>query len=304
MKKIYPVLLLALATLLVQCKKSAQEELEVSGSKSSKTWVNAAPTSFCASCQESPNRINGNEADVWAAKFAPLLKFDRAAPEYPTSVEDVWANTLQSSIVCGGKLVFEKDPESRSMDFPTYYDVQAHPTDPNRIFIEYWWAYKRQRPCFGNLGGHNYDLEHMVIQIDKQSQRVVTVTYFQHKGWFTKNWRSTTEGKRVEAYVGKIAHGLYHDSRSKTIIGFECSYYGDYRNPDGSKDEVLTSKNLVRMGCNKDEFSFNGDWGIGPGPLYRDRNYWNYTSCVGNNALETNGCAACDFGSEKKIGDL
>lgn len=304
MKKSYSILLVMLVTLLVQCKKSDQAETGSNGTKTSKTGVNAAQASFCASCQESPTRVNTVEADGWAKKFAPLLKFDRAAPEYPNSVEDVWANTLPSSIVCGGKLVFQKDPESRSMNFPTYYDVQAHPSDPNRIFIEYWWAYKRQRPCIGNVGGHDYDLEHMVLQVDKQTQRVITTTYFQHAGWFTRNGRNLAEGKRVEAYVGKLAHGMYHDSRDKTIIGFECSYYGDYRNPSGTKDEVLTANNLVRMGCDKDEFSFNGDWGIGSGPLYRDRNYWNYNACIGNDTFGTNGCAASEFGDNKKIGDL
>lgn len=295
---LYLLLLLASSTLFVQCKKSATDEQPV-GINGLKGAANqqAKANFFCADCQESNAQLTGPEADQLGSKFAPLMKFDRAAPEYPSSIENVFANTKPESIVCGGKLQFQGDPEERSKNFPTYYDVQLHPNNANRVFIEYWWAYKRQRACFVNLGGHDYDLEHVVVQVNRQTQQLISVTYFQHKGWYTKKPQGTPqENGRIVSYVGKIAHGMYHDKKSASFG--QCLYYEDYRNPKDSNDEVQSSNNLVKMTCNINQFAFNGDWGIGRGPLFRDREYWKYAACGDE------GNRASDWQANSKLGDL
>lgn len=297
-----------LCLIFSQCSK--QHDPAQNGQKAVvRSMVEAMQTGaqfMCENCQESPGKITGATAQNLAFTYAPLLKFDRAAPDYPTSVENVLANTDPASIVCGGQLVLTNRDAPRSMDFPTYYEVQQHPNDANKVFIDYWWTYKNQPNCFGSLGGHDYDWEHMVVQVNKQTNRVVTVTYFQHAGWYTKDWRNVAQGTRIEGYVGKKAHGMYHFSNSITLPGVECSYYGDYRNPDGAKDQVLSGNNLVAISCNIAGFSFNGNWGtIGRGPLYRDRAYWNYGSCNGSDGLfGTDGCSKSDFPVGTKIGSL
>jgi len=261
---------------------------------------------LCENCQESGSKITGTTAQNLASTYAPLLKFDRAAPEYPTSVEIVWNSTDPSSIVCDGTLVLTNRDATRSKEFPTYYEVQQHPNDANKVFIDYWWTYKTQTTCFANLGGHDYDWEHTVLQVNTQTNKVISVTYFQHSGWYTRDWRNVAAGTRVQIFVGKKAHGSYHFGNSISFPGYDCSYYGDYRNPNGSGDEVLSGNNLVGMDCGKSHFSFNGYWGtIGKGPLYRSRDYWNFASCNGSAGLfGTDGCSQSNFPVGTLIGSI
>lgn len=304
MKKTSLILLSCCSLLLLtQCQKS-EDELTPKMEIESEVAV-AAAAAPCA-CQESSTKVSGATAQTWATQFAPLIKFDRASPDYPTSAENIFASSDPATTVCGGKLVLVERSVARSMDFPTYYDVQIHPSDPNRIFIDYWWAYKRQENCFSNLGGHDYDLEHIVVQFNQSTQRIISVTYFQHGGYYTKDWRRVAAGTRVQSWVGKFAHGNYHFGSSITLPGYECAYWGDYRNPSGTKDEVLTSRRLVQMDCSVTEFNFSGNWGDpGKGPLFRDRNYWNFPACSGTDGpFGQDGCSACDFGNTKLIGTI
>lgn len=295
-----------LAFTIVQCSTPEIEGSEGDlGTAAKAAVVNTNPFLNC-NCVESPTKISGATAASWAAQFAPLVKFDRAAPDYPTSVEDIWASTNPTSIVCGGQMVLTNATSPATPEFPTYYDVQQHPTDADKVFIEYWFVYKRQEPCAAGQGGHDYDLEHVVVQFKKSTQKILTVTYFQHAGWYTKDWRNVAAGTRLVAFVGKKAHGMYHDSRSSSFFGFECTYYGDYRNPADAGDEKGTWTNLVPMSCEKSEFNFSGNWGSpGKGPLFRDRNFWNYTACQGSEGLfGTDGCSASDFPVGTLIGSI
>lgn len=304
------MLSMALVCLIfTQCKKQTHSDssFEKKPTVTSMAEANKTGAQFlCEDCQESATKITGTQAQTLASTYAPLVKFDRAAPDYPTSVEDIWANTDPNSIVCNGTLVLTNRDASRSMNFPTYYEVQQHPTNPNRVFIDYWWTYKSQTTCFANLGGHDYDWEHTVIQVNTQTNRIVSVTYFQHSGWYTKDWRNVPANTRVEIYVGKKAHGSYHDRNTISFPGYDCSYYGDYRNPNGAADEVLSGNNLVGMYCNMSHFSYNGGWGtIGKGPLHRYRAYWSFAACNGNAGITgTDGCSKCSFGSSVMIGNI
>ncbi|TRW26606.1 hypothetical protein FMM05_04315 [Flavobacterium zepuense] len=256
-------------------------------------------------CTESTAKITTTESATWATTFAPLVKFDRAAPDYPTSVEDIWASTNPGSIVCNGQLQLTNSTAPTSLNFPTYYDVQQHPTDADKVFIDYWFTYKKQEPCSAGQGGHDYDWEHIVIQFKKSTQRIVTVTYYQHGGWYTIDWRNKAAGTRVVAFVGKYAHGMYNNSNTISFIGYACTYFGDYRNPADATDEASTWNNLVRMTCDKTEFNFNGGWGTtGKGPLHRDRQYWNFAACNGSDTFGTNGCSGSDFAVGTIIGTI
>lgn len=292
--------------LFIQCSDASLEEAdEVVFNTKAKAVVNVNPFLNCG-CSESNTKITGNDAANWASKFAPLVKFDRAAPDYPTSVEDVWASSNPTSINCGSTLALTNAVSPSVPNFPTYYDVQQHPSDADKVFIDYWFTYKRQEPCAAGQGGHDYDWEHVVIQFKKSTQRIVTVTYFQHGGWYTKDWRNVAAGTRLVAFVGKKAHGMYHDSRSSSFFGFECTYYGDYRNPADAGDEFGAWNNLLQMSCEKTEFNFSGTWGAsGKGPLFRDRAYWNFAGCKGSDGLfGTDGCSASDFAVGTILGSI
>lgn len=301
MKKHHVLLLGSFITLLFsQCSKQGDLDGLTPDGRKAKT------EGMGCNCTESSRKITGSQAEALAKAFAPLLKFDQASPDYPTSVMDVWNATSPASIVCGGKLVLTDRTAPRSMNFPTYYEVQSNPNDPNKVFIDYWWVYKRQENCFADQGGHDYDLEHTVIQVNKATQQAISVTYFQHAGWYTKKANAVMDNNRVAIFVGKIAHGSYHNRNTISFPGYSCSYWGDYRNPNGDKDYVQTTNNLVQMSCSIDQFNFDGNWGDpGKGPLFRDRAYWNYKTCRGTDGLfGQDGCSASDYDQNALIGNL
>lgn len=74
------------ALLFVQCNK--MDDLNVRLEERYTTeFVEAAQTGAlfrCAQCTESNTKITGNRAQLLAQNFAPLLKFDRAAPDTET----------------------------------------------------------------------------------------------------------------------------------------------------------------------------------------------------------------------------
>jgi len=303
-KNFIKVLALFSVVFFYQCSAPSMEEEDVAFGSIPKK-ANTNPFLNCA-CTESGTKITGSTAANWASQFAPLVKFDRAAPDYPTSVEDIWASSSPSTITCGSTLALTNTTSPASPVFPTYFDVQQHPSDSDKVFIDYWFTYKNQEPCAAGQGGHNYDWEHVVIQFKKSTSRIVTVTYFQHGGWYTKDWRNVAAGTRLVAFVGKKAHGMYHNSRSSSFFGYECTYYGDYRNPENSGDEYGTWNNLLQMDCAKTEFNFSGTWGgSGKGPLFRDRAYWNFASCNGSEGLfGTDGCSQSDFAVGTLLGGI
>lgn len=303
-KSLLPVLLATIIMLFSQCKK--QEDIMAS-SDAGKTAKQKVNTVMCADCAESTAKITGSVAQTLAATYAPTLKFDRATPDYPTSVENVWASTDPASMVCNGTLVLTNRDAPRSTNFPTYYEVQQNPNDINKVFIDYWWTYKTQSTCFENLGGHDYDWEHIVIQVNTQTNRIITVTYFQHAGWYTRDWRSVTPGTRVQVYVAKTSHGSFHFGNSISFPGYACSYYGDYRNPNGTANDVPTGGNLVEMSCNITQLSFNGFWGtgVGKGPLFRNLAYWSYSTCNGHDGITgTDGCSQSSFPDGTILGGI
>ncbi len=295
---------LAVFSIVLFSQCSTPDEDDVTFNNSAQK-ANVNPFLNCG-CSESATKITGSTAAAWASQFAPLVKFDRAAPDYPTSVEDIWDSSSPASINCGSTLALTDAVSPSAPSFPTYYDVQQHPTNSDKVFIDYWYTYKRQEPCAVGQGGHDYDWEHVVVQFKKSTQKIVTVTYFQHGGWYTKNWTNVAAGTRLVAYVGKKAHGMYHNSRSSSFFGYECTYYGDYRNPADASDEYGSWNNLLQMNCEKTEFNFSGTWGpSGKGPLFRDRAYWNFAACKGSDGLfGTDGCSQSDYAVGTLIGSI
>ena len=190
---------------LTQCTKQTNTDVTLTEKTTVSSKTSQAGTkSMCGDCQESSTKITGSQAFNLPWTFSPVMKFDRAAPDYPTSIENIWASTNPASIVCNGTLAMVNRDAPRSKNFPTYYEVQRHPNDPNRVFIDFWWTYKTQTTCFANLGGHDYDWEHTVVQVNLQLNRIITVTYFQHSGWYTRDWRNVAPGKDAAKILGDV----------------------------------------------------------------------------------------------------
>jgi hypothetical protein len=123
---------------------------------------------------------------------------------------------------------------------PTYYAVNECGTT-GQLRIQYRWFYGWQPNCDSCTDEfdqrHIADWEQIVVTTSEDRQEIAAVTYYQHSGWYTKihgegNPNFPTENGHPVVYVGKTAHGSYHNSGGNGTI----FYYGDFRNPIGSQD--------------------------------------------------------------------
>ncbi|MFC1820350.1 hypothetical protein ACFLZG_04610, partial [Thermodesulfobacteriota bacterium] len=217
---------------------------------------------------------------------------------------------------------------------PTYYKVNECGTN-GQLRIEYWWFYAWQQPCTGPWGSHPADWEHIIVITSEDRAEVAGVTYFQHKGWYTRTFRhgkpkdfATIEDHPV-VYVGKTQHGSYYNRNTSGIQ--TCLYYGDLRNPGIRENwywrtwktplvnlrSCSVDKNSNGIGePDKDEFSQpwmkydklggwywgwrDGETSVGTHPTTRhDGDFCRYSPCDGKDSFGTYGCrdSSCMFGS-------
>jgi hypothetical protein len=208
------------------------------------------------------------------ARFAPELKFDRAAQGYPMSPQPFFDKLTKDSDGNPVKMpgnsslgVENTNPASlQGGTIPTYYQVR---TVGKQVRIRYWWFYGYQDPCFAGQGKHNGDWENVIVILREDRNAVAAVVYYQHGGWYTRvagprdspctpggtgrcgisNFRN--DGEHPVVYVGKVSHGSFHDDNSAGPGGAgQCAYYGDFRNPKSDADFLRTWQKLVDL----DEF--------------------------------------------------
>ena len=253
------------------------------------TSLASAQCSGCSDYQGQSGLSSSARKDL-AKQFAPQLRFDRNARTYPMSAKTIFDNSNGTSCNVNSKLNalhgdahFDADFSQARNGIRTYYTVTR---SGNRYFIAYWWTYWRQPNCSFGSGGHDYDWEHVVVQAERQGNtyRGVSVTFYQHRGWYTKLYRSDkmslTSGHPV-VYVGKVGHGSYHKGGRCAVN--ECCYFGDCRNSDSNhRYNVWSSGQIWEIKCNTAWFSYPGQWGGNRGPLYRETNYQNLAGCKGN----------------------
>ncbi len=145
---------------------------------------------------------------------------------------------------------------------PTYYKVISDidsdvPTGPKgRLRIAYWWFYGFQKHCntwpAGKDGSHHGDWEFIWITTDPNRSQADAVTYCFHGVWYTRRWPTGfyRQGDRPVVYVGKLAHGNYHnDDHSGWMVGTpsHCCEYADYRDQVESSKWLSTYDNLVSL---------------------------------------------------------
>jgi hypothetical protein len=143
---------------------------------------------------------------------------------------------------------------------PTYYNVISD--EEGRLRIAYWWYYGFQKycnpnKCDGAAGEHHGDWESIYVTTSPDRRSIDYVTYTFHGHWYTreKSKFETAEGGRPVVYVGKLAHGSYHD---RTLSGWmvgtahHCCVYADYRNPVDHTVWANTADNLVSLDDNEE----------------------------------------------------
>lgn len=179
-----------------------------------------------------------------ANQFAPRLRFDQLSgtgsgdqqkcfPGDPESYYAQRAQGVQPQTLCN------KDYATiQNNQIPTYY--MASQVGTNAVLIRYWYFYAWQSTCFASAGSHAADWESMaVLIVNGELQRVA---YYQHGGWYAreKGGFEVTNGSHPVAYVGKNAHGSYHDTGGSG----GCLYFEDFRNPSSNDYHMDTWNNL------------------------------------------------------------
>ncbi len=147
-------------------------------------------------------------------------------------------------------------------EVPTYYHVISEPG--GRLRIQYWWFYGWQGPCNTSLytesdGAHHGDWERMIVTSSEGRQYVEAVTFIFHGDYYTrlKDNYLEQDGRPI-AYVGKKAHGTYHNDDLSGYGGLgsalNCCEYADYRNEVDSSKWYNANDNLVSLNLNSEEW--------------------------------------------------
>jgi hypothetical protein len=264
-----------------------------------KNWPTPLGGMMCTG-DRAPNPVN---VDL-VKKFAPQLRFDRAAVGYPMAVTPFY-NALAKdadgnpTVMPGTAPLGVENTAKTSLagnSIPTYYQIR---TFGNQVRIQFWWFYGYQHPCWQNEGSHNGDWERVMVTLKEDRSAIAAVTFWQHGGWYTRiagprdapctpggtgrcggssGFESTSSTHPV-VYTGKIAHGSYHDTNGSGLDTFDqCFYYGDFRNPASSADYLSTWSNVVDLDDLGEPWMFKdlwvassrtgqgkfGDWAWGP----------------------------------------
>ncbi|WP_434391227.1 RICIN domain-containing protein [Melittangium boletus] len=187
------------------------------------------------------------DVNAMARQFAPRLRFDqefstgsgeqsKCFPSDPGTYYTQRAQGVSAVSLCNKDYGLIRDNR-----VPTYYVAQQIGT--NTVMLRYWYFYAWQSTCFASAGAHAADWESMAaLIVDGKLSRVA---YYQHGGWYSKEAGTfeLADGTHPVGYVGKNAHGTYHDNGGTG----GCLYFEDYRNPGGNDYRMDTWNNLVPL---------------------------------------------------------
>ncbi len=187
------------------------------------------------------------DTDALAHQFAPRLRFDQETTTgsgdsskcFPSDAGTYYTQRAQGATP---QSLCNKDYSTISNNqVPIYY--VANQVGTNAILIKYWFFYAYQSTCFLSFGSHAADWEAVaVLVVNGQLKRTA---YFQHNGWYAKEIGNfeVVNGTHPVGYVGKNAHGTFHDSGGSG----GCLYFEDFRNPGGNDYHLDSWNNLTPL---------------------------------------------------------
>ena len=213
------------------------------------------------------------------SEWVPLVRFDGSAagycyPDTPSAEND-------------GRCI-----TTFNQDAPVYWEGQY--CSSNSYKLAYWFWYGWQQECGFGTGDHNNDWEHIILNFNIDNEGVFTiesVTFFQHKGWYTRS----QSFKDINVWVGKIGHGSYHNWCDGWGFLWEadycmggCGYWDDFRNDTYGIQWKPT--NLIPLDEAKNIAGPIGD-------RVKNEDYCDIPSCEGSSdrVLTTAGCWQNNF---------
>jgi len=197
--------------------------------------------------------------------YAPLLRFDSgsAGYSYPMSADDYFKRVVTGNT--GITRLENADPKILNTgQVPVYYTIKQV---GRQYRIRYWIFYGFQAPCIANQGTHNGDWEDITVITTEGGNGIAAVLYGQHGGRYMRiagprdapctpggigrcggSGGFQRSGTHPVAYIGRIAHGTFHDANGEELAkvpGGACAYYGDSR--DGRGPTFETWRKLVSL---------------------------------------------------------
>lgn len=194
---------------------------------------------------------NGHESQQWlspsyddtalARLFAPRLRFDGAAPNFPMSAQVFFD---QAVAVPQTYRVDNTDHGTIASHLvPTYHQITQC---GSQIRIMYWWFYGYQSTCDGVSGAHNGDWENVMVTSSEDRTGIAAVTYFAHGKHYTRlparGGVEMEHGAHPVFYPGKTTHGAYHTQGGSG----SCLFWEDFHN-GGSGYHMDSWNNLVSL---------------------------------------------------------
>ncbi|MFT3765370.1 MAG: PAN domain-containing protein [Minicystis sp.] len=184
-----------------------------------------------------------------AGTFAPRLRFDGAASNYPMS-----AQTFYDRIVATGSTARLENTDYTTIangQVPTYYQVTEC---GNQVRIQYWWFYGYQPPCDQvevEAEAHNGDWETVLVTLSEDRSKPAAVTFSAHKGRYTRllarGGFDVEDGTHPVVYVGKLTHASYYNQGGSGT----CLYWEDWRNNTNGR-HMDTWFRLVSLDTNEE----------------------------------------------------
>jgi hypothetical protein len=267
-------------------------------------------------------------APAIVVRYAPFLKFDSGAGSYGYPMS---ADTYYQKVVLGKNVTQMQNTDAASIRpgnrIPLYYTIKYF---GGQARIRYWIFYGYQAPCINvnGTGSHNGDWEDITVIVKTDGSGIAAVQFGQHGGRYMRiagprdapctavghcDGRHGFElsGTHPVAYIGRTAHGTFHDSSSGLAAapGGSCTYYGDSR--DGRGPSMETWGNLVSLDGNAESWiaadrKQNFPWGPDGVNTHPTVAAFPTASCTGdaNQGLDNAGCfkSECLSGDDEVVG--
>jgi hypothetical protein len=203
---------------------------------------------WCSGITARPAYSNRELAD----RFAPVLKFDSWADDFPMS-----AQTYYDRVIVRGETGIVENTNYSTVSagqVPTYYQVTRC---GNQVRINYWWFYGYQRPCILDDGSHNGDWENVTVTVSEDETQVAAVTYWAHGYHYTRlNHNGAVELDTLThpvVYAGRKAHASYYDSDMGLIDKYtSCLFWEDPHSTALRNQSMVSRQNLVSLDTNSE----------------------------------------------------
>ncbi|MET0402019.1 MAG: RICIN domain-containing protein [Cystobacter sp.] len=221
----------------------APESTYIAGMRCSGRYCDSKQLYLCQADNGGPV----SDLSALAKRHAPRLRFDQEFSTgsgeqskcFPSDAATYFTQRAQGASSIS---LCNKDPATvRDNRVPIYY--VANQVGTNTVLLRYWYFYAWQSTCFVSAGSHAADWESMAaLLVDGQLKRVA---FYQHGGWYSREAGAfeIVDGTHPIAYIGKNAHGSFHDAGGSG----GCLYFEDYRNPGGNDYRLDTWNNLIPL---------------------------------------------------------